>query len=62
MIIGSVASENQLNKNFKGKEIVFHFAAVADLNESNKYPLLTIKNNIIGTIKVLACKKIKLKK
>lgn len=63
MIIGSIESEKQLNKTFKGKEIVYHFAALADLNESNKYPLATIKNNIIGTIKVLeACKKNKVKK
>ncbi|MAZ07748.1 MAG: NAD-dependent epimerase [Rickettsiales bacterium] len=63
MIIGSVGSKKLLDRSFKNKDIIYHFAATADLNEANKYPLLTIKNNIISTTKVLeACRKNNIKK
>ena len=63
MIIGDLMNEKQLNKCFKNINTVLHFAASADLYESNKNPFNTVENNIIGTIKVLkACLKNKVKK
>ena len=47
----------------KNIDAVYHFAAVADLYEANKYPNKTIKTNILGTLNVLeACKINKIKK
>lgn len=63
MIIGSIGSKKLLNKICKNKDVIYHFAATADLNEANKFPLPTIKNNIISTTNVLeACIKNKVKK
>ena len=53
MIIGSIGSKKLLNKICKNKDVIYHFAATADLNEANKFPLATIKNNIISTTNVL---------
>ncbi len=63
MIIGNILSQKILDKVIKGKDIVFHFAATADLKESNDIPSKTIENNLIGTLKVLeACIKNKVDK
>ena len=52
-----------LEKATKKVDILFHFAASADLINSNKYPFLAIDNNITGTVNVLkACVKNKIKK
>ena len=42
-----------LNKAIKGKDIVFNFAALADIDKAKNKPLETIKNNIEGTIQIL---------
>ena len=63
MIIGSTSIYKDLDKALKKVDIVFHFAASADLNSSNKTPFQTIENNILGTANVLkACLKNKVKK
>lgn len=52
-----------LEKATKKVDILFHFAASADLINSNKYPFLAIDSNITGTVNVLkACVKNKIKK
>lgn len=56
MIVGNIDNQKLLKNIFRKIEIVYHFAAVADLNEANLDPQRTIKNNIIGTLNVLnAC-------
>jgi len=63
MIIGSTSIYKDLDKAMKKVDIVFHFAASADLSSSNKTPFQTIENNILGTTNVLkACLKNKVKK
>ena len=42
-----------LEKATKKVDILFHFAASADLINSNKYPFLAIDSNITGTVNVL---------
>ena len=63
MIVGNILSQKFLDKIFKSQDIIYHFAATADLVEANMNPSKTIENNIIGTLKVLnACVKNKVKK
>lgn len=62
-IVGDVKRLKILNKIFKNQEIVFHFAADADLYSSNSKHYNTIQNNILGTANVLeACVNNKVKK
>ena len=63
MIIGSVSKLKDLQKATKSIHTVFHFAASADLNYSNKTPFETIESNITGTVNLLkSCLKNKVKK
>ena len=63
MIIGSINKFIDLQKATKNIHTVFHFAASADLNYSNKKPFETIESNIIGTVNLLkSCLKNKVKK
>jgi UDP-glucose 4-epimerase len=63
MIIGSINKFTDIQKATKNIHTVFHFAASADLNYSNKKPFETIESNIIGTVNLLkSCLKNKVKK
>jgi len=63
MVIGSINNLNHIIKASKNVEVIFHFAATADLKAANEDPFQTIENNIIGTVKILkACLKNKVKK
>ena len=63
MIIGDINSSKDLDRATKNINTVFHFAASADLNHSNRKPFETIESNIIGTVKILkACLKNNVKK
>ncbi len=60
---GNINNQKVLNKAIKGKDIVFNFAALADIDKAKNKPLETIKNNIEGTIQILKiCKFNKIKK
>lgn len=53
-----IFDSKQLDKAVKGKDIVFHLAAVADLNHARANPRLAVDLNIIGTANVVeACTK-----
>ena len=61
--VADIKDLKALVKATKKVDILFHFAASADLINSNKNPFLAIDNNITGTINVLkACVKNKIKK
>lgn len=63
MIIGNLNDAKKIDKALKNIHTVLHFAASADLDESNKNPFRTIENNVVGTISLLrACLKRKVKK
>ena len=63
MVIGDILDHKQIEKAVKGCQYVFHFAGLADINESKEKPVETVKNNILGTTYILeACKKYKVKR
>ncbi len=56
-IIGDVQDSEKLNQIIAGAEIVYNFAAIADLNQALKQPIKTININILGNLNVLeACR------
>ncbi len=57
MVIGDVLDEEKLNSTIEGSEVVYNFAALADLNQALDRPLNTISVNILGNAKVMeACR------
>tara|TARA_B100000315_G_scaffold108314_1_gene99431 strand:- start:401 stop:1273 length:873 start_codon:yes stop_codon:yes gene_type:complete len=63
MITGDLLNYNFLEKAIKGKDIIFHFAALSDLSESLYQPVKTITNNILGTVYTLElCRKHKIRR
>lgn len=53
---GNILNYNELEKAMKGCDIVFHFAAISDIQESFDNPQDTLEVNIIGTLNILkAC-------
>ena len=52
-ISGNLKNKKTLEKIIKGKDIVFHFAAIADIAEAMKNPKETVLINIIPTINML---------
>tara|TARA_B100001057_G_scaffold296302_1_gene296459 strand:- start:17351 stop:18262 length:912 start_codon:yes stop_codon:yes gene_type:complete len=63
MILGDISDRNAIRKAIKGIDYVFHFAAIADINEARDNPELTAQLNIMGTIYILeACKEYNIKR
>lgn len=62
-INGNIQDLKKLSLAVKGKDIVYHFAALADLDEAKKKPIKTIEVNVLGTANLLhVAKKHKIKK
>ena len=60
---GDLNNRKKIEKIIKKSDYVFHFAGLADLNESLLKPLETAKSNILGTINLLKiCKKYNVKR
>jgi len=56
MVIGDVLDAEKLNNTITGSEVVYNFAALADLNQALEQPLKTVNINILGNLNVLeAC-------
>ena len=56
MVIGNVRDVDKLNEVINGSEVVFNFAALADLNEALNQPIKTVDINILGNLNVMgAC-------
>ena len=56
MVIGNVLDAKKLNDTITGSEVVYNFAALADLNQALEQPLKTVNINILGNLNVLeAC-------
>lgn len=53
MITGDLLDLESLEKAIKGSDIVYHFAALADLNVALDKPLETVKINVLGTVQAL---------
>lgn len=58
MIVGNLLDQEQVEQVVAGAEVVYNFAALADLNEGLNKPLQTIQVNILGNAHVMeACRK-----
>lgn len=53
MIVGDVLDLKAFNEAMKGCDVVYHLAAVADLDEAIKSPLESVRVNIVGTANAL---------
>ena len=63
MFIGNILNPNDLENVIKNTDVVFHFAALADLDQALKNPINTVKVNILGTVQVLElCRKHNIKR
>ena len=63
MVEGDILDQKAVDKVIKGKDIVYHFAALADIETAHLKPLETIEYNVLGTTMVLeACRKNKIKR
>ena len=63
IIEGNILNYKKVKKTIKNQDVVFNFAAISDIEESIKKPLLTAKINILGNMNVAsACVESKVKK
>jgi len=57
MIVGNIIDREAVNEAIKQVDIVYHFAAIADINEAKLDPVKTASFNIMGTMNILeACR------
>ena len=63
IIRGDINDINSVDKAIKGQDIVYHFAAIADISEAKENPIRTANFNIIGTLNILeSCVKHKIER
>ena len=53
MVIGDIADNDFLNDVMDGVDVIYHLAALADLNVAKTKPVKTAEINILGTVKLL---------
>ena len=53
MIVGDLLDEKTLAKAISGCEVVYNFAAIADLNEALNKPIETARINVLGYVMLL---------
>ena len=53
MCVGNILNLKDLEKVIKGTDAVYHFAALADLNQALKQPINSVTINILGTVMAL---------
>ena len=57
MIIGNILNRNQIKEAIKGANLVYHFAAIADIKEAQENPVEAVEVNILSTTYILdACR------
>jgi len=57
IFIGNILNYKKAEKAINGVDIVFHLAALSDLEDAMHKPLETVKNNILGTVNILELSK-----
>lgn len=63
MIVGDILDEISLEEAISTADVVYNFAAIADLNEAIEKPIETIRINILGNVLALNfCKKYSVKR
>jgi UDP-glucose 4-epimerase len=53
LIKGDIGDYGQVLEAMKGKEVVYHFAGLADLDNAKTQPLETVSQNVMGTVHLL---------
>ncbi len=53
MVIGDITDEAAVSQAISGCDVVYHMAALADINEAMDKPSDTVRVNILGTLNVL---------
>jgi UDP-glucose 4-epimerase len=53
MIVGDLIDNDLLNKAIAGSDVVYNFAALADLDEARDKPVETVEINIMGNVRAL---------
>ena len=53
MIVADIPDREKVIEAVGGKNIVYHFAGLADLDDARTKPLETVSKNIVGTINIL---------
>jgi UDP-glucose 4-epimerase len=53
MVIGSILDQSSVEQAVEGKDSVYHFAGIADVDECINKPIDTVKLNILGTVNLL---------
>jgi len=63
MIVGNLLDEVKLSESINGCDVVYNFAALADLDEAQRKPLETVQMNVLGNVLVMeACRKAKVQR
>lgn len=63
MIVGNILDREQVKNAIKGVDFVYHFAAIADIQEAKENPVETASFNVMGTMYILdACREFKVKR
>src|SRR3989344_8414029 len=63
MVIGDITDQKAVEKAVKGCDVVYNFAAIADLNVAKDKPVDVVKVNILGNTHILeAAKKARVKR
>lgn len=63
MIVGDILDREMVRSAIRGSEIVFHFAAMADIQEARDNPVQAANFNIMGTMYILdACREFAIKR
>ena len=63
MILGDILDEEKIIESVNGADLVYNFAAIADIEEAHYKPIETAKINVLGNLIILeACRKAKVKR
>ena len=53
MLVGDILDDKAIRDAVKENEVIYHFAAIADIGEAIQNPTLTVQVNIMGTLNIL---------
>ncbi len=63
MVIGDILERDKIRNTVEDVDYVYHFAAIADIQQAKDNPVESVNFNIIGTIYILdACREFKIKR
>lgn len=53
MVIGDINDHHFLERIAEGQDVIYHLAAISDLNTARNKPVETARTNVLGTVKLL---------